>query len=70
MLADFETKTKTKFSCYNADKSFGNIAKYRKEVFQQDCLPWLQKKITTFLVQLASRDFLFASVNRLLEENS
>ena len=28
----------TKFSCYNADKSFGNIGKYRKEVFQQDYL--------------------------------
>ena len=36
LIADFETKTTTKFSCFKADKSFGNIGKYRKEIFQQD----------------------------------
>ena len=36
LIAVLETKTTTKFSCFKADKSFGNIGKYRKEIFQQD----------------------------------
>ena len=48
LIADFETKTTTKFSCFKADKSFGNIGKYRKETFQQDYRDG--KKITTFRV--------------------
>ena len=58
LLADFEMKTTTKFSCFKADKSFDNIGKLVPEIIFQhdyrDC-----KKITTFQVQLASRDFLF-----------
>ena len=58
LLADFEIKTKTKFSCLKADKSFDNIGKLVPErIFQQDYRDC--KKITMFRVQLASRDFLF-----------
>ena len=58
LLAVFEMKTTTKFSCFKADKSFDNIGKLVPErIFQQDYRDW--KKITTFRVQLASRDFLF-----------
>ena len=58
LLADFEMKTTTKFSCFKADKSFDNIGKLVPErIFQQDYRDC--KKITMFRVQLASRDFLF-----------
>ena len=32
LLADFKTRTTTKFSCFKADKGFGNIGKYREEI--------------------------------------
>ena len=58
LLADFELKTTTKFSCFKADKGFDNIGKLVPErIVQQDYRDC--KKITMFRVQLASRDFLF-----------
>ena len=37
LLADFEMKTTTKFSCFKADKSFDNIGKLvPKIIFKQD----------------------------------
>ena len=58
VLADFEMKTTTKFSCFKADKSFDKIGKLVPKItFQEDYRDC--KKITTLRVQLASRDFLF-----------
>ena len=68
LLSDFETRTTTKFSCFKADKGFGNIGKYQMESFQKDCHD-CKINVARFGPQ-TSRDFLFVFVNRLLKENS
>ena len=61
LIAEFETRSTTKFSCFKVDKGFGNIGMYEQN-FIAGALCSRSLSLFSF------KDFIF--VNRLLEKIS
>ena len=56
LIAEFETRSTTKFSCFKVDKDFGNIGV---------CLRFIYKALCT-IISLTNLEFLEVNIYRLL----
>ena len=58
VIAEFETRSTTKFSCFKVDKDFGNIGVYLRFICKALCT----------IMSLTNLEFLEVNIYRLLAE--
>ena len=58
VIAEFETRSTTKFSCFKVDKDFGNIGVYLRFIYKALCT----------IMSLTNLEFLEVNIYRLLAE--
>ena len=58
LIAEFETRSKTKFYCFKVDKDFGNNGVYLRFIYKALCT----------IISLTNLEFLEVNIYRLLAE--
>ena len=58
VIAEFETRSTTKFSCFKVDKDFGNIGVYLRFIYKALCT----------IISLTNLEVLEVNIYRLLAE--